>query len=191
VHPTEKDSPSQSATQLLNAWSAGDETAGKELMEIIYQELRRLAAHYLQNERPDHTLQPTALVNELYIKLFSSEPVRWQNRGHFLAVAARQLRHLVIDYARVQRAQKRGGGQARLSLDGVAEAGIVMDDRILDLDRALDRLSKLDERAAKVVELRYFGALTENEVAEALGISVPTVKRDWEFARSWLLNEID
>jgi RNA polymerase sigma factor (TIGR02999 family) len=185
------DSPLQSVTQLLNAWGAGDETAGNELIAIVYKELRRLAAHYLQVERPDHTLQPTALVHELYIKLFSSEPIEWRNRGHFLAVAARQLRNIVIDYARIQHAQKRGGVQRKLSLEDVAEVGVVVDGRILDVDRALDRLSQLDERAAKVVELRYFGGLTENEVGEALDISLATVKRDWEFARSWLLKEIE
>lgn len=185
------DSRLQSVTQLLNAWGGGDETAGNELIAIVYKELRRLAAHYLQVERPDHTLQPTALVHELYIKLFSSEPIAWQNRGHFLAVAARQLRNIVIDYARIQHAQKRGGVQRKLSLEDIADAGVVIDARILDVGRALDRLSQLDERAAKVVELRYFGGLTESEAGEALNISLATVKRDWEFARSWLLKEIE
>jgi len=180
----------QSVTSLLNAWGAGDQTAGNELIAVVYKELRRLAAHYLKAERPDHTLQPTALVHELYIKLFSAEPIAWHNRGHFLAVAARQIRHLVIDYARGQRAQKRGGAECKFSLADVPEVEVVTDGRILDLDRALSRLSELDERAAKVVELRYFGGLTEKEVGDVLEISVPTVKRDWEFARSWLLKEL-
>lgn len=181
----------QSVTQLLNAWGTGDEAAGNELIGIVYQELRRLAAHYLQVERPDHTLQPTALVHELYIKLFSAEPIEWHNRGHFLAVAARQLRHIVIDYARIQHAEKRGGISPKLSLEDAAGEKVAIDERMLDLDRALDRLAQLDERPAKVVELRYFGGLTESETAEALGISMATVKRDWEFARSWLLKEIE
>jgi len=190
MHPTAMDSRAQSVTHLLNAWGTGDEAAGGELMEVVYQELRRLAAHYMQMERPDHTLQPTALVHELYIKLFSSEPLAFANRGHFLAVAARQLRHLVIDYARTHQARKRGGSQPKLSLEEVAEVGVALDGRILDLDRALTRLSQLDERSAKVVELRYFGGLKESEIAEALDISVATVKRDWEFARTWLLKEM-
>ena len=181
----------QDVTRLLSAWGAGNETAGNELMELVYAELRKLAAHYMQVERPDHTLQPTALVHELYLKLFSSGPVEWRDRGHFLAVAARQLRHIVIDYARIQHAQRRGGNQPKLSLEDIGEAGVPVDDRILDIDRALDRLAQLDPRAAKVVELRYFGGLTESEVGAELEISVATVKRDWEFARTWLLKEIE
>jgi RNA polymerase sigma factor (TIGR02999 family) len=178
-------------THLLNTWGSGDEAAGQELIEIVYKELRRLAAHYLKTERPDHTLQPTALVHELYIKLFSTEPVEWKNRGHFLAVAARQLRNIVIDYARVQHAQKRGGVQRKLSLEDLGEVGVVIDARVLEVDRALEKLSQLDERAAKVVELRYFGGLTEAEAAQALDISIATVKRDWEFARTWLLSQME
>lgn len=185
------DSGQPGVTQLLNAWGAGDEAAGNELIAIVYKELRRLAAYYLKVERPDHTLQPTALVHELYIKLFSTEPVEWRDRGHFLAVAARQLRNILIDHARVQHAQKRGGAPRKLSLEEVGDIGIVVDGRILDVDRALDRLARLDERAAKVVELRYFGGLTETEVGGVLDISLATVKRDWEFARTWLLTEID
>jgi len=178
-------------THLLNNWGSGDEAAGQELIEIVYKELRRLAAHYLKTERPDHTLQPTALVHELYIKLFSTEPVEWKDRGHFLAVAARQLRNIVIDYARVQHAQKRGGAQRKLSLEDLGEVGVVIDARVLEVDRALEKLSQLDERAAKVVELRYFGGLTEGEAAQALDISIATVKRDWEFARTWLLSQME
>ena len=177
-------------TQLLTAWGAGDEAAGNELMEVVYDELRRLAAHYLQMERRDHTLQPTAMVHELYLKLFSSEPIEWRDRGHFLAVAARQLRHIVIDYARVQHAQKRGGNSPKVSLEDIGESGVLIDDRILEIDQALERLSLLDERAARVVELRYFGGLTDGEVSRELDISVATVKRDWDFARTWLLKEI-
>jgi RNA polymerase sigma factor (TIGR02999 family) len=184
-------SPSHDVTQLLQAWGSGDDAAGNALIEIVYKELRRLAAYYLKAERPDHTLQPTALVHELYLKLFGGEPVNWQNRGHFLAVAARQLRHIVVDYAKNRHALKRGGMQGKVSLEDVPDAGVVIDDRVLDLDDALDRLAQLDPRAAQVVELRYFGGLTEGETGEALEISVATVKRDWEFARTWLLKEIE
>ena len=184
-------SPSQAVTKLLKSWNAGDDAAGRELIEVVYKELRRLAAHYLKAERPDHTLQPTALVHELYLKLFWGEPVDWQNRGHFMAVAARQLRHIVVDYAKHRHALKRGGVEPKISLEDVGEVGMVIDHRVLDLDSALDRLGQLDARASQVVELRYFGGFTEGETAEVLGISIATVKRDWEFARTWLLKEIE
>ena len=177
-------------TVLLNAWSAGDEAAGQELITIVYGELRRLAASYLQSERPDHTLQATALVHELYLKLVSREPIAWQNRGDFLAVVDRQLRHIVVDYARKQHAQKCGGVQAKISLEDTPGLAVITDSRVIDLDRALERLEQLDTRAAKVVELRYFGGLTENEIGNTLKISAATVKRDWEFDRSWLLKEM-
>jgi RNA polymerase sigma factor (TIGR02999 family) len=186
----------ESLTLRLKAWSEGDQAAGDEIITIVYNELRRLAAHYLQTERPDHTLQPTALVHELYLKLCAAQPIDWQGRGHFLAVAARQLRHLIIDYARTERAQKRGGGPAgKISLDEAPHLGanlgvIPMDERVLALDEALTRLEELDARAAKVVELRYFGGLGEREIGESLAISVATVKRDWSFARAWLLKEL-
>jgi RNA polymerase sigma factor (TIGR02999 family) len=183
-------SESKSVTALLNAWSAGDEAAGNELIAAVYHELRRLAASYLKDERPDHTLQPTALVHELYLKLFSGEPIEWRDRGHFLAVAARQLRRLIVDYARNQRAEKRGGSQRKTSIEDAPQIGITLDSRVVELDQALERLEKLDNRAARVVELRYFGGLTESETGETLQISLATVKRDWEFGRSWLLNEL-
>jgi RNA polymerase sigma factor (TIGR02999 family) len=123
--------------------------------------------------------------------LFSGEPVNWQNRGHFVAVAARQLRHIVVDYAKNRHALKRGGMLGKISLEDVPEMAVVIDERVLDLDHALDRLAQLDIRSSQVVELRYFGGLTESETADALGISVATVKRDWEFARTWLLKEIE
>jgi|SRR5581483_1636806 len=177
-------------TQLLGEWNAGDLAAGQELMEVVYQELRRLAAHYLRDERQDHTLQPTALVHELYLKFFSKEPVNYKDKGHFFAVASRQLRRIIVDYARAQGARKRGGGQARVFLENAPDVYVTFDDGMIDLDSALDRLEALDARAAQVVELRYFGGLTDDEVSEALNISCATVKRDWEFARTWLLKEI-
>lgn len=177
---------------ILSAWGEGDQQAGDELIGIVYQELRRLAAHYLAGEHEGHTLQPTALVHELYLKLFRSKPVQLHDREHFLAIAARQLRHIVVDHARNKQAQKRGGGsQGTISLNAEAHGVIVpVDARVIDLDRALRRLETLDSRAAQVVELRFFGGLTDDEVGKTLGISLATVKRDWEFARSWLLSEI-
>lgn len=184
-------SPSQSVTQLLNSWTAGDEAAGRAVIEIVYRELRRLAGHYMQLERANHTLQPTAVVHELYLKLFSSEPMEWRDRGHFFAVAARQLRNIILDYARARKTEKRGGTHLRLALDDIPQIEVAIDERVLDLDDALNRFAELDERAAQVVELRYFGGLTEGEIGEVLGISLATVKRDWDFARTWLLKEIE
>ena len=177
---------------LLTAWGQGDQTAGNELIAIVYQELRRLAAYYLQSERGGHTLQPTALVHELYLKLFSNQPANITDREHFLALAARQLRHIVVDYARNRNAEKRGGQEATISLDEAPPGQLVIpaDGRVVDLDRALSRLEALDARAAQVVELRFFGGLTDSEVSKTLGISLATVKRDWVFARAWLLNQM-
>jgi RNA polymerase sigma factor (TIGR02999 family) len=176
---------------MLSSWRAGDQDAGNKLIGIVYPELRRLAAHYLQTERPGHTLQPTALVHELYLKLFSAGPVQLQDREHFLALAARQLRRIIVDYARNKHAQKRGGPQATISLDDVSPFAIPTDGRVVDLDLALQRLETLDPRAAQVVELRFFGGLTDDEVAKTLSISPATVKRDWDFARSWLLSQME
>ena len=176
---------------ILSAWGEGDQEAGNELIEIVYQELRRLAAYYLQSEPVGHTLQPTALVHELYLKLFSTEPVQLHDREHFLAVAARQLRHIVVDHARNKHAQKRGGSRGTISLDAARGLAVPTDSRVIDLDRALARLEKLDSRAAQVVELRFFGGLTDDEVGKTLGISLATVKRDWDFARSWLLSQME
>jgi RNA polymerase sigma factor (TIGR02999 family) len=173
-------------TGLLRSWRAGDEEAGQQLMERAYQDLRRLAAAQLRGERPGHTLQATALVHELYLRLFSGETPAWEDRAHFLATAARQLRHLVIDHARRRNARKRGGPNARADVDLLGLAGVPLDGRVLDLDEALRALEQLEPRAASVVELRFFGGLEEKEIAAALGISVATVKRDWTFARSWL-----
>ena len=175
---------------LLSAWTEGDQEAGNELVGIVYQELRRLAAYYLKSEPVGQTLQPTALVHELYLKLFSAEPVQVQGREHFLAVAARQLRHIVVDHARNKHAQKRGGIQGTICLDDAIGLAIPTDSRVIDLDRALGRLEKLDARAAQVVELRFFGGLTDDEVGKSLKISPATVKRDWDFARSWLLTQM-
>jgi RNA polymerase sigma factor (TIGR02999 family) len=176
-------------TTLLTEWRAGDEKAGQELIKTAYKELRQLASYYLQNERPGHTLQPTALVHELYLKLFGTTAVTWQDRSHFFAVAAQQLRRLLIDHARAKQAGKRGGGM-KVSLNDVQGWSGSPEENLIELNEALSKLETLDPRAARVVELRFFGGLQENEAAEALGISVATLKRDWKFARTWLASQL-
>jgi len=170
-------------------WRNGSQEAAERLFAAAYQELRRLAAWHFQKERPDHTLQPTALVNELYVKLFAGEPIEWQNRAHFFAVAAQQMRRILIDHARAHLAEKRGGGDVRLSLSEVNGLAAARQEDLVELDQALRRLEELDQRSARVVELRFFGGLTEKEAAEVLGISVATLKRDWDFARAWLMSQ--
>jgi RNA polymerase sigma factor (TIGR02999 family) len=177
-------------TRWLVEWRNGSQEAADRLFAAAYQELRRLAAWHFERERPDHTLQPTALVNELYLKLFAGEPVEWQNRAHFFAVAAQQMRRILIDHARGHRAEKRGGGEARLSLDDVDGLTAPREEELIELDCALHELEELDPRSARVVELRFFAGLTEKEAAEVLGISVATLKRDWDFARAWLINQL-
>jgi RNA polymerase sigma factor (TIGR02999 family) len=180
----------QELTTLLINWQTGDQQAGQQLITATYEQLRRLAAHYLLNERPDHTLQPTALVHELYVKLFSQESVNWQNRAHFFAVAAQQLRRILTDYARSRVAEKRGGQRIKVSLtqvEGVIGRG---EQDLLEVDEALRKLEKLDPRAAQIVELRFFGGLKETEVADVLGISLATLHRDWKLARAWLISEL-
>jgi RNA polymerase sigma-70 factor, ECF subfamily len=177
-------------TGWLMEWRQGSRDAGDRLFAASYQALRRLAAWHLRNERPGHTLQPTALVHELYLRLFQGEPVEWQNRAHFLAVAAQQLRRLLIDHARARLAEKREGHQVRLSLTDVGGLAEQREEDLIEVDEALQRLEELDSRSARVVELRFFGGLTEQEAAEAIGISVATLKRDWDFARAWLVSQL-
>jgi RNA polymerase sigma-70 factor (ECF subfamily) len=179
----------QEITTLLIGWRAGDRTAGNELISIVYPELRRLAAHYLRQERADHTLQATALVHELYVRLFASEPVSWENRAHFFAVAAQQLRRILIDHARSVRAAKRGGEFARVTLADIPQPVQESLD-LLALDEALTRLEELDPRVARVVELRFFAGLEEKDAATVLDISVATLKRDWTFAKAWLISQL-
>jgi RNA polymerase sigma factor (TIGR02999 family) len=178
------------ATLLLAAWRDGDEEAGRKLVSAVHHQLRQLAGACLRNERDASSLQPTALVNELYVALFSREPVSCENRLHFLHLAARQMRNIVVDDARRRKNLKRGGAVQKLELNEARDHAIALDGQLTDLHEALERLEKLDERSAKVVELRFFGGLTEQEIATLLEVSVPTVKRDWEFARSWLLSQI-
>ena len=187
------DEPSVSpdrVTQLLQQWSHGDDSALAELTPLVYEELRRLAHHYMEGERPDHTLQTTALVNEAYLRLADQTASNWQSRAHFFAVAARAMRQILVSYARSNRAQKRGGGVARIELDESAILSPEQSKEIVDLHEALERLGTLDSRKARVVELKYFGGLNYDEIAEVLKIARMTVRRDWEFAKLWLYTEL-
>ncbi|HZI19406.1 MAG TPA: sigma-70 family RNA polymerase sigma factor [Pyrinomonadaceae bacterium] len=173
-------------TDLLVAWGDGDRAALERLVPLVHAELRRLARGYMRGERHGHTLQTTALVNEAYLKLVEQGRVRWQNRAHFLAIAARQMRHVLVDYARRRKYQKRGGGALQVTL---GEAEGMADSRSPDLvalDEALAALAEVDPRRARVVELKFFGGLTTEEAAEALGVSDTTIERDWTVARAWL-----
>jgi RNA polymerase sigma factor (TIGR02999 family) len=180
----------QRVTQLLAHWSHGDDAALGELTPLVYEELRRLAHHFMEGQRPEHTLQTTALVNEAYLRLADQTNPRWQNRAHFFAVAARAMRQILVSYARSQRAQKRGGGAFKMELDEAALVSPEESKEIIYLHEALERLATLDSRKAQVVELKYFGGLTYDEIAEVLKISQVTVRRDWEFARLWLYTEL-
>lgn len=182
---------SHEITALLTDWRGGDDDAGRQLVETVYQELKRLAAIYLRRESSAMTLQPTALVNELCVNLLSGPPISCENRLHFLHIAARQMRRLIVDHVRRKKMLKRGGAQQKLSLDEARDHVVALDDRIEDMNEALTRLEALDARPASVVEMRFFGGLTEQEIADVLGISTATVKRDWDFARSWLLAQLD
>src|SRR5437870_6748926 len=187
------DEPSVSphrVTQLLQQWSHGDDSALAVLTPLVYEELRRLAHHFMERQRPDHTLQTTALVNEAYLRLADQTNPRWQNRAHFFAVAARAMRRILVSYARSQRSQKRGGGAVKVELDEAALVSPEESQEIIDLHEALERLAALDSRKAQVVELKYFGGLNYDEMAEVLKISSITVRRDWEFAKLWLYTEL-
>lgn len=181
--------PRKNVTQLLDQLSHGDQQAMAELMPLLYDELRKIARHHLGRERPDHTLQPTALVNEAYLRLIGQQRVRWQNRVHFYGIASQLMRRILIDYARSRRAEKRGGLSHRISLDDV----VVSDERAIELvalDAALSSLARIDPQQSRIVELRFFGGLTIEQTAEFLGISPATVKRDLNVAKAWLHREI-
>jgi RNA polymerase sigma-70 factor (ECF subfamily) len=180
----------QAVTTLLKRWDGGDGTALAKLTPLIYGELHRLAHHRMVGQRSDHTLQTTALVNEAYLRLADQTQVNWQNRVHFFAVAARAMRQILVDYAKSRGAQKRGGGAFKVALDDVALVTPVEAKEIVELHEALDRLAQLDARKAQVVELKYFGGLNYDEIAEALRTSRATIRRDWEFARLWLYTEL-
>jgi RNA polymerase sigma factor (TIGR02999 family) len=175
-------------SETLNGVSRGDADAIERLLPVVYQEMRRLAAGFLEGERTGHTLQPTALAHEAYLRLVGRDG--WQGRNHFMAVAARVMRSILVDHARRRKAQKRGGGQVPVPLDATMITAGSRPIEFDDLDRALADLARLSERQARVVELRYFGGLTIEETAEVLGVSPVTVKRDWATARAWLYREL-
>jgi RNA polymerase sigma factor (TIGR02999 family) len=187
------DTPSvsqQRVTDLLVRWSQGDDAALAELTPLVYEELRRLAHHHMGGQRPNHTLQTTALINEVYLRLADQTDPRWQNRAHFFAVAARAMRQILVSYARSQQAQKRGRGAIKVELDEAALVSPEESKEIVDLHEALETLATLDSRKAQVVELKYFAGLTYDEIAEVLKVSRITVRRDWEFAKVWLYTEL-
>ena len=180
----------QRVTELLTRWSQGDDAVLAELTPLVYEELRRLAHRQMGGERPDHTLQTTALVNEAYLRLADQTNPPWQNRAHFFAVAARAMRRILVSYARAQRSEKRGGGALKMELDEAAIVSPEQSKAIVDLHEALERLGTLDSRKARVVELKYFGGLNHDEIAEVMKISTITVRRDWAFAKAWLYEEL-
>lgn len=186
-------SPDQDITSLLQAWRSGDKAAYEQLFTLVYDQLRRLASHYMNRERPDHTLRTTALVHEAYLRLLGSE-VAWEDRSHFLAIAALTMRRILVDHARNNQRQKRGSKNRKLSLDDVEqEASLLIhqnDADILDLDIALTRLSEQDQRKAKLMELIYFGGLNCEEAATVMTISLATVNREVKFAKAWLRREL-
>jgi RNA polymerase sigma factor (TIGR02999 family) len=179
-------------TQLLIDWGKGDQAALERLMPLVYSELRRLAGNYLRRERAEHTLQPTALVNEAYLKLVDQRNARWQNRAHFFGIAAQLMRRILVDHARQRQAEKRGGAdQQRLSITS-AEALVKQPEiDLLALNEALDELAQMDPQQSRIVELKFFGGLSIEETAEVLGISHATVERDWKLARAWLRRQLE
>jgi len=180
----------QQVTQLLADWSEGDGAALEKLTPLVYEELRHLAHRYMQGQRPDHTLQTTALVNEAYLRLVDQTTPSFANRSHFFAVAATAMRQILVNHAKAQQRLKRGGGASKVDLDTAALISPEQTKTVLDVDEALERLAELDSRKAQVVELKYFGGLNQDEIAEVLKISIVTVRRDWLFARAWLYTEL-
>ena len=180
----------QEVTQLLANWSQGDPTALEKLIPLVYKELRHLAHRYMEGQRPNHTLQTTALVNEAYLRLADQSKPNFTNRSHFFAVAAKAMRQILVDYAKAQQSQKRGAGASKVELNEAALISPEQTSAILDVNEALERLATLDSRKAHVVELRYFGGLNQDEIAEVLKISTVTIRRDWVFARAWLYTEL-
>lgn len=184
---------SEHPTQMLHRVSQGDADAAQRLLPLLYDELRRLAATYMQQERGNHTLNPTALVHEAYMKLAGQRDVHWQNRDHFFAVGAQAMRRILVDHARQKRRAKRGGGEFVASLDnqpGADPADPRQNADLVDLDEALTALARLDPRQARVVELRFFGGLEMQEIADRIGVSKRTVETDWTMARAWLSREL-
>ena len=181
---------SQEVTKLLLAWRQGKQDALDELIPIVYEDLRRQAHHYLQREQKGHSLQTAALINETYLKLLDCNKVSWKNRAHFFAVTARMMRHILVDYARSRRSQKRGGGLGKTTLYQKLTFSIARNSDLVALDDALNELALKDERRSRVVELRFFGGLSIEETAEVLGVCPDTVVRDWRLAKVWLAREV-
>jgi len=185
----EKSSPTD-VTQLLLDWNAGDQNALSRMMPLVYEELRRMAARQLRRERTDHTLQPTALVNEAWLRLIDWQNIQWQNRAHFFGLAGQIMRRILVDFARARDREKRGGDALRVSLSEAANAPSERSAELVALDDALQTLEKLAPRQARMVELRFFAGLSDEESAEALNVSVGTVRRDWSLAEAWLFREL-
>jgi len=182
--------PTPDVTDLLLLWNAGERRALEQLTPLLYQDLRRLAGDVFKGERPGHTLSATVLVHEVYMRLVDQRRVRWENRAHFLGAAAHIMRRVLVDHARARDAAKRGGGSTKIELtEGMAVAGGTAAE-VIDLDAALTRLAALDDRKARIVEMKFFGGLTNQEVATALGVSGATVEREWTITRAWLIREM-
>ena len=181
----------RTVTQLLRAWGDGDHAALDTLVPVVEGELRRLARIHLKRERREHTLQPTALVNEVFLKLVDAPAIQWQDRAHFFGIAARLMRRVLVDHARARGSQKRGGGAERVTLDGHDIAAAVNHVDVIALDRALDGLAAVDERKCRVVEMRFLTGLSVEETAAVLNVSTETVKRDWRIAKLWLLKFLE
>ncbi len=179
-------SPPEAVSDLLRSWGRGNVQARDDLLPLVYRELKRRAAGYLRYERRDHTLQPTALVHEAYVRLIGQERVAWQNRAHFFGIAAQMMRRILVDHARQHQAAKRPGVALRVALDDRVGATMPVECEVLLLDQALDELTRMDARQAQIVELRYFGGMSEQEVARVLSLSRATVTREWQTARAWL-----
>jgi RNA polymerase sigma factor (TIGR02999 family) len=182
--------PPGEVTLLLLEWGSGNAAAMERLVPLIYEELRSMAARYLRRENPGHTLQPTALVHEAYLKLVDQKRVHWKNRAHFYGVAAQAMRRILLDHARSRDAAKRGGGRTRVAVSDTPGGAQPREIDLIALDQALNRLSALDGEQARIVELRYFGGLTIDETAEVVGVSTATIERDWRSARAWLHQEL-
>jgi len=182
---------SNQVTELLVRWRDGDKAALDALMPLVYSELRRIANRYLQGERSDHTLQSTALVHEAYVRMTNQQLPQWQNRAHFFAVAAQLMRQILVDHARTHRASKRGGDVYKLALEDAEEQRQPVDVDVVALDDALKTLAAMDSQQSRVVELKFFGGLSNEDTAEVLGVSTSTVKRDWTTARAWLFRELN
>ncbi len=182
--------PEGEVTQLLLAWGEGDKEALARLVPLVQSELKQIARRYMKRERPDHTLQPTALVNEAYLRLIQGNSMKWQSRAHFFGIAANLMRQILVDNARRHMQLKRGGDALRVSLTAAEALGDQKDAGIIALDDALNSLAEFDSRKSKIIELRFFGGLTEEETAEALNMTLRTTQREWRLARAWLFNQL-